>query len=134
MFCWNLIRTDWRLTFYNLRGTGDLQNNVGAEEKDQIWIPGLIFDNSVEENRIENDHFSSLIVQQSGPGIHKLNQVLQENMDFVGSENFLIYSRTYKMDLVCEFEQHNYPFDIQTCSIKVRKVFWVDSNLVRNPK
>jgi hypothetical protein len=111
------------LTFYNLRSTGDLQNTVGVEKKDQIWIPGLVFDNSVEEKRVEKDHFSTLTVQQSGPGNHRLNEFLQENMEFKGSENFLIFSRTYKMDLVCEFEQHNYPFDIQTCSIKVRK--WI---------
>jgi hypothetical protein len=109
------------LTFYNLKNSGNLINKVGAEEKDEIWIPSLIFDNSVEEHLIENDHFSSLTVQQSSLGIHRLNEFLQENMEFKGSENFLIYSRTYKMNLVCVFEQHNYPFDIQTCSIEVRK-------------
>jgi hypothetical protein len=118
---WNLLRTDWRLTFFNLRSTGDLQNNVGLEEKDQIWIPSIIFDNSVKENLVENDHFSSLTVQQSSPGIHLLNEVLQEIVKFKGSENFLIYSRTYKMDLVCEFEQQMFPFDNQICSIQVSK-------------
>jgi len=110
------------LTFYNLRSTGDLQNNVGVEEKDQIWIPKLIFDNSAEENLVEIDHFSSLTVQQSSIGIRLLNEVLQENIKFKGSENYLIYSRTYKMDMVCEFEQQKFPFDTQICSIKVGTV------------
>jgi hypothetical protein len=80
----------------------------------------LIFDNSVEEHLVENDHFASLTVEQNGHGIQILNEFLQEEIQFKGSENFLIFSRTYKMDLVCEFEEHIYPFDVQTCSIKVR--------------
>ena len=108
------------MTFFNLRSTGDLQNNAGVEEKDALWIPGLIFDNSVEEHLVENDRFASLTVEQNGLGIQILNEFLQEEIQFKGSENFLIFSRTYKMDLVCEFEEHIYPFDIQTCSIKVR--------------
>ena len=110
------------MIFYNLRSTGNLQNNVGVEEKDQIWIPKLIFDNSAEENLVEIDHFSSLTVQQSSIGIRLLNEVLQENIKFKGSENYLIYSRTYKMDMVCEFEQQKFPFDTQICSIKVGTV------------
>jgi hypothetical protein len=108
------------LTFYNLRSSENLENTVGDEEKEKIWIPRLIFDNSVEENLVENDHFSSLALKQSSPGIHRLNEFLQEEVQFKGSENFLIYLRTYKMDLFCEFEERIYPFDIQTCSIKVR--------------
>jgi hypothetical protein len=109
------------LAFFNLRSTGNLQNNIGVKERDEIWIPNLIFDNSVEENLIENDQFSSLSIQKNNLGIQTLNEFLQENIQYKGSENFLIYSRIYKMDLVCEFEQHNYPFDVQTCSIKVSK-------------
>jgi hypothetical protein len=81
----------------------------------------LIFDNSVEEHLVENDNFALLTIQQSGLGIQILNEFLQENIQYKGSDNYLSYSRTYKIDLVCEFEQHNYPFDVQTCSIKVRK-------------
>jgi hypothetical protein len=110
------------LTFYNLKSSGHLQNNAGVEEKDEIWIPNLIFDNSIGENLVENDHFSSLSVQQSSLGLHILNEFLQEDIQYLGFENYLIYSRTYKMDLVCEFDQHNFPFDTQTCSIKVSKV------------
>ena len=109
------------MTYYNLRSSEDLENNVGDEEKDKIWIPRLIFDNSVEENLVENDHFSSITIQQNNPGTKIFNEFLQENIEYQGSENYLIYSRTYKMDLVCEFEQHNFPFDTQTCSVKVRK-------------
>jgi hypothetical protein len=113
------FRTDWRLTFYNLRKTGQFQSNVGEEERNKIWIPNLIFDNSVKEKLIEIDKFSVLTVLQNGTGVQITNEYLQDNIQYKGSENFLIYSRTYLLDLGCEFEQHNYPFDSQTCSIKV---------------
>jgi len=119
------------LTFFNLRRTGNLQNNVGVKEKDEIWIPSLVFDNSVDEKHVKNDEFSSIAVPRNAHGIQKINEFLQENMEYKGSENDIIYSRTYKMNLVCELEQHNYPFDIQTCSIEVRKwlIFYFSSRV-----
>ncbi len=113
------LRTDWRLTFYNLRNTGKHQNNVGEEERNKIWIPSLIFDNSVDEKLIENDKFSQITIILNGTGLQITNENLQENIMYKGSENYLKYSRTYSMDLGCEFEQHTFPFDSQTCSIQV---------------
>ncbi len=110
---------DWRLTFYNLRKNGTLQNNVGTKEKDEIWIPNLLFANSIKERLVENDKFSILAIQQNGTGHQITDKYLQENIVYKGSENFLVYSRIYMMDLGCEFEQHSFPFDTQTCSIQV---------------
>ncbi len=114
------FRTDWRLTYYNLRKTGLRQSNVGDDERNKIWIPNLIFDNSVKEKLVENDKFSTLTIFQNGSGLQEMNEHLQENVKYKGSENFLIYTRTYLMDLGCEFDQHSYPFDTQTCSIQVK--------------
>jgi hypothetical protein len=107
------------LAFYNLRQTGKSQSNVGDDERKEIWIPNLIFENSVKEKRVKSDEFSTLTVLQNGTGFIETNEYLQENVKFEGSENFLIYTRTYLIDLSCEFEQHSYPFDSQTCSIQV---------------
>jgi hypothetical protein len=92
---------------------------VGDNERKEIWIPNLIFDNSVKEMLVKNDEFSALTILLNGTGLQETNEYLQENIQYKGSENFLRYSRTYMMDLSCEFEEHNYPFDSQTCSIKV---------------
>ena len=108
------------MAFYNLRQTGKSQSNVGDDERKEIWIPNLIFENSVKEKRVKSDEFSTLTVLQNGTGFIETNEYLQENVKFEGSENFLIYTRTYLMDLGCEFEQHSYPFDTQTCSIQVK--------------
>jgi hypothetical protein len=107
------------LAFYNLRQTGKSQSNVGDDERKEIWIPNLIFENSVKEKLVENDKFSTLTVLQNGTGLQITNEHLQENIKYNGSENFLIFSRTYLMDFGCEFELHSYPFDSQTCSIQV---------------
>jgi hypothetical protein len=107
------------LTFYNLRKSGKLINNVGEEERNKIWIPNLIFDNSVEEKLIKNDEFSLLHILQIRRGLQKVNEYMQENIHYQGSQNYLVYSRTYMMDLGCAFEQHSFPFDSQTCSIQV---------------
>jgi len=52
-----------------------------------------------------------------------LNEKLQEDEQYDGADNGIIYSRVYKMKLLCKFEQHNYPFDSQTCFIKVFIIF-----------
>ncbi len=114
-------RSDCRLSFSNLRDGGKVENIIGSEERDAIWIPNLYFDNSVEETYIYNDLLSSLSIYQNGSGVQRIDQYLQENIWHNGSENNLIFLRTYKMDLVCEFDLHNYPFDRQTCSVQVLK-------------
>ena len=96
------------------------QSNVGDDEINKIWIPNLIFDNSVKEKLVENAEFSTLTIFQNVSGLQETNEHLQENVKYKGSENFLIYTRTYLMDLGCEFEQHSYPFVTQTCSIQVK--------------
>ncbi len=113
------FRSDWRLSFSNIRSSAKVENIIGSEERDAIWIPNLYFDNSVEETYIYNDLLSSLSIYQNGSGIQRIDQYLQENVWYNGSENNLIFLRTYKMGLVCEFDLHYYPFDSQTCSIQV---------------
>ncbi len=115
------FRFDWRLIFLNLKADESHKNIIGPDEREKIWIPNLIFENSLEDVQILNDPFSSLIVYDTGNFTNHLNNDLQENKQYVGSENGITYSRVYKMRLFCFFEQHNYPFDSQKCLIKVNK-------------
>jgi hypothetical protein len=94
-------------------------NIIGTEEREKLWIPNLVFDNSVEDVQISNDPFSSLIVSNTGNSTITINKNLQENKEYDGSDNGITYSRVYKMKLLCIFEQQKYPFDLQTCFIKV---------------
>ena len=72
---------------------------------------------------MKNDPYSSVQVQLFGKGLNDINEFLQENEKFNGSENALVYSRMYKMTLLCNFILGKFPFDTQTCYIKVRRKF-----------
>jgi hypothetical protein len=113
------FRFDWRLIFVNLKKDERRKNIIGPEEQEKIWVPNLVFDNSVEDVQISNDPFSSLIVNDTGNSTITFNGNLQEDKQYDGSDNGITYSRVYKMKLLCIFEQHKYPFDSQTCFIKV---------------
>jgi hypothetical protein len=113
------FRFDWRLIFVNLKKDERHTNIIGTEEREIIWIPNLIFDNSVEDVQISNDPFSSLVVNNSGSSTIILNDNLQEDEQYHGFDNGITYTRVYKMKLLCIFEQHKYPFDSQSCFVKV---------------
>jgi hypothetical protein len=109
------------LIFLNLKKDEKHKNIIGTEEREIIWIPNLVFDNSVEDVQISNDPFSSLIVNNTGSSTVVLSNNLQEDKQYDGFNNGITYSRIYKMKFLCIFIQHKYPFDSQTCSIKVTK-------------
>ena len=115
----HFFRFDWRLTFVNLKKNNLQKNIIGREEREEIWIPNLVFDNSVDDVQISNDPFSSLIVNATGNSTFTSNNKLQEDEQYDGAGIGIIYSREYKMTLFCDYEQQNYPFDSQTCFIKV---------------
>jgi len=46
---------------------------------------------------------------------------MEEN-EFDGESNDLVYARVHKLAFECEFDLYWYPFDLQTCSIRVRKI------------
>jgi hypothetical protein len=112
-------RIDWRLLYVNIQDSERHKNIIGKERKDEMWIPYFTFDNSVKEAYIKNDELSSLTIMKRGLGSQKLNSFLQEDFWYNGAENSLVYSRNYKMDFECEFNQLYFPFDTQTCSIQV---------------
>ena len=114
-----MFRYDWRLIFVNLKNSTKRVNAVGPDERNNIWIPHLVFDNSPNDDYIKNDALSSLIVKKEGPTTLKLNLNFQENEESSGDSNPLEYARNYEIELGCNFLLHNYPFDSQMCSIEV---------------
>ena len=94
-------------------------------DREKLWIPSLVFGNSVTDAVIKNDQLSALIVKQQHKPKTVLESDLIENDIFIGSLNPLIFERIYEMKLNCEFELHFYPFDIQKCHIQVIFIFVV---------
>jgi hypothetical protein len=113
------FRYDWRLAFENLKDNANQQNVIDEEERKKIWIPNLVFENSLRDAFIQIDDLSSLKVMREGQPRLSLNQYLQENEEFLGANNPLVYSRNYDLPLWCEFELHYFPFDHQQCYLTV---------------
>ncbi len=114
------FRYDWRLSYANLKNNSKLDNTIGQKERNKIWIPSLVFDNSQKDSYIKNDALSTLSVKLVGLSELKINSDLQEYEGFSGSSNPLVYARNFELILDCEFELHYYPFDTQQCYIVVR--------------
>jgi hypothetical protein len=129
MFSRFSIQLKWyddRIQFENLKttekkiGTVPIKRNIVDDEKRQdIWIPKLRFGNSHTDVTIENDEFASVTISLEGNPILNSMSNLKENQLYKGSENPFVYERVYDLQLYCEFQLASYPFDTQTCSIKV---------------
>ena len=79
-----------------------------------------MFGNSVGDLQIEMDDFAYLMVQPT-VGAAKKNTIekLHEDEYFQGSLCPLELSRIYDLELHCQFQLRNYPFDYQRCYIDV---------------
>jgi len=91
------------------------------DQRNEIWIPNLVFENSQGDSYIAIDALSSLRIQRLENPEVSTDENLQENELYDGTLNNLIFSRYYKMSFQCDFELHNYPFDFQTCFVTVSK-------------
>ncbi len=89
------------------------------ESINKIWIPQLIFSNTLDLSSIKVDLYSSLTIQRQGEPSLLPPADLTENYIFKGSENPLMYNDTYDLSLHCNFLLVNYPFDTQKCTIQV---------------
>ena len=120
MTCLN--RLDERLLFWNLKKSSNHRNIVGHEQRKQIWIPNLVFANSVTNAFVQEDILSTVWIknQNESPTI-ALNSDLQKNEEYKGALNPLIFERIYDLQLQCVFSLRCYPFDFQQCYIEVNK-------------
>ena len=109
---------DSRLTMQNLKD--DIQLNVlSTEERTDPWRPTVIFYNNNESKRFILDEKASLLVRKEGEGTPNTYNDLDAANVFDGSENPIIYGRTYSIELECDFNLRAYPFDTQECLIEL---------------
>ena len=109
---------DSRVTFFNLNNN-QLLNTLVQDEKQKIWTPSLIFDNTDEKIRTKTDDESLISVKREGN--FTINTI--DNVDNVymydGAENSLQMSRVYQIGWICEYQMNWYPFDTQVCSMTI---------------
>ena len=91
-------------------------NNLDDEETSKIWTPNLVFKNTADDVKTVPDNDSMILIEKRGN--HKIEKSdLQETAYHEGSENPITFSRNYNQEFICNFELHNYPFDVQSCQI-----------------
>ena len=120
-----LVQLKWydsRVTFDNLKIKLKQGNKVGNNDRNQLWIPKLIFSNSLPEVQVTNDELSLLMVKQESDSKMYDENELQENEFYEGHSNPFIYQRYYDLNLRCNYEFSKYPFDQQNCSIIVSQI------------
>lgn len=118
---WN----DHRLQFADLKDVM-FKNLIGSPEKETLWIPPLIFNNSekntmVTLDREPGDPVANILVEKRGKPTFAPPSVLDETSFYPGSESLVVYKTEYNMLLSCIYDLVYYPFDTQTCTIEVSK-------------
>ena len=94
-------RFDPRLTFSNLKNGSAQSNTVGQSERQQIWIPNLVFGNSVVDSYIHIDDLSSVFVKMDTLGQKKTNKDLQENEEYLGKPHRLSHKyKSFKIESI----------------------------------
>ena len=88
-----LVQLKWydsRVTFDNLKIKLKQGNKVGNNDRNQLWIPKLIFSNSLPEVQVTNDELSLLMVKQESDSQMYDENELQEaaSMKKFGNSEF----------------------------------------------
>ena len=87
-----MLRHDWRLTFVNLKNDSN-KNKLDPEDRENIWIPNLVFENNANDAYIKNDALSSINVMMEGDPELKQTLDLLENEEFNGMFNPFVFSK-----------------------------------------
>ena len=108
---------DWRVKYNDLKK----KNILSYEERQQIWVPTLIFDNSEDSNSLNTNSGQNqeLSVKKLGNGTPFGTSSLHEGEWYEGKENGIIYKALFIKQFSCDFDLRNYPFDEQACHIKL---------------
>ena len=109
---------DARLQFYNLKDNIKM-NSLLPEEKQKIWVPRIIFQNTEGQLTTMNDEKSLINVLKLQNGTFNTDGLVSEDIDiYEGNQNPIFMSRVYDIEFLCGFQMQWYPFDTQTCYLE----------------
>ena len=110
----NLEWFDPKITFHNIHPDKKL-NSLVEEEKQTIWTPTLILDNTDEKIRTVTDSESTISVKREAEFTRNTISDIDNTYIFQGKDNPLEMSRVYETDWICDYEMNWFPFDTQKC-------------------
>ena len=92
----------YRLTFFNLKEDTGL-NALSPAEKQDIWVPELVFPNT--ENRLGTlvDDDSSITVERKGNYTRSDISDVENRQFYTGEENQITLSRFYNIRFICDY-------------------------------
>ena len=88
------------------------------DEKQMIWLPVIIFENTETRFTTLNDAKTFTIIEKQGGFVRNSDQVLSNNFLYSGKDNTIVTSRNYDQEFICNFNIAFYPFDIQKCTME----------------
>ena len=107
---------DARLQYYNLKEDEEL-NTLMFSEKQQIWVPRILFSNTREDFTSKNDKQAFAKVIRSKNGSLLSLEKNEDILEYKGAENEVKINRIYEVDFICDYNMRFYPFDIQVCTL-----------------
>ncbi|XP_023329745.1 gamma-aminobutyric acid receptor subunit beta-like [Eurytemora carolleeae] len=108
---------DSRLTFFDLCNNPGL-NNLSPQEKELLWIPVLVFENT--ENKVTTlvDNEATITIGKEGESYLSGLDEFNNREYYRGAENLIKLSRFYNTRFLCQYDLRWYPFDIQNCQLQ----------------
>ena len=107
---------DARLYMKNLQLDKNL-NTLTQAQKDEIWIPKLVFHNTRSKYKTLVDKDAFVTINRIGKFARSEKSKLQNTYVYKGGDNPLTIARVYDNEFLCDFDMRVFPFDTQNCSI-----------------
>ena len=112
---------DPRLEFVNLKEDANM-NLLNLEQKRNLWLPEMIFDNNQDKQEANFEDNVSLGKIQMTEGASSTRSPLYElkNSRLIeGKYGKIVISKFFLVNFICTFKMQNYPFDNQRCYARI---------------
>ena len=121
-----------QLTYQNLKRNW-VKNAMSTEDIDRMWKPWTVLDNieNVDELKITDKADIMTIIPNTGYEYERADRTnIQTARLFRGSKNAISYQRQATVNWMCDYNMRWYPFDSQTCKLKM---FHIEASITLLP-
>ena len=112
---------DYRLVYHNLKHERSA-NLLTKEDIEQLWIPFVVFSNTVDNEATTGEANTELTITREGEFIRSSNEVVEEIDIFTGEENRLTFQQVFSKTFLCTYQFELYPFDTQVRQPRLLKL------------